>query len=285
MALPTGVMTSTTLAEVIPELWNGGALNDFYRANLVAGNFFTDYSDVFQAGGDILHVPTLTTFSATAVSFGTAVALNSDGISGSVTLTVDQWYEASAMISDRDAKQMLSAYSLQEKFMANLAYAAAASLEDAIIALFDNFSQTAGTSAAGMADSDVRTAIQYLDNANVPEDGRAFFVTPKAVWTDLQSIDKFTLVNNTPGGDPVMKGFRGYLYGIPVYVSSRIGTTLGSAQNALAHKDAIIHASGLMRVQTSYLQEYLGTLVTADILYGVIENRDTSGVWIKTAAV
>jgi len=284
MALPTGVMTTTTLAEVIPELWNGSALNDFYRANLVAGNFFTDYSDVFQAGGDILHVPTLTTFSATAVSFGTAVALNDDGISGSVTLTVDQWYEASAMISDRDAKQMLQAYSLQEKFMANLAYAAAASLEDAIMALFDNFAQTTGTSAAGVADSNIRAAILFLDDANVPEEGRAFFFNPRAVWTDLMAIDKFTLVNETPGGDPVMKGFRGYLYGIPVYVSSRIPEATGHATNCLAHKDAIIHASGLMRVQTQYLQEYLGTLVTADILYGVIENRDTSGVYIKTAA-
>jgi len=283
MAFPTGMMTSTTLAETIPKMWSG-RMNDFYRANLVTANHFTDLSDAFVGGGDTLNVPSLTEMSANAVSVGTAVTLNQP-TETSVNLVVDQWYEVSFVISDKEAMQVLHSFDLQKRYMTNAAYTAAAKLEDAIIALFDNFSQTTGTSAAGILDSNIRVAIQYLDAANVPAEGRAFFMSPKAVWSDLQSIDKFTLVNNTPTGDPVMSGFKGYLYGIPVYVSSRIGTTLGSAQNCLAHSDAIIHARSIMRTQANYVPEYLGTLVSADILYGVIENRDTSGVWIKTAAV
>ena len=83
------------------------------------------------------------------------------------------------------------------------------------------------------------------------------------------------------------------LYGIPVFVTSRLGTTLGHRNGALAGSDAINYATaniaggdqpGTVRVQSSYLQEYLGELVTADIIYGVIENRDTSGVWIKASS-
>jgi len=178
----------------------------------------------------------------------------------------------------------LHSYDLQERYMTNAAYTAAAVLEDAIIALFQTFTQTTGTSAAGILDSNIRVAIQYLDAANAPAEGRAFFMSPKAVWSDLQAIDKFTLVNNSPTADPVMNGFKGYLYGLPVYVSSRITTVAGSASNCLAQSDSIIHARSIMRTQVNYVPEYLGTLVSAVTLYGVEMNRDTSGVWIKTQA-
>jgi hypothetical protein len=64
------------------------------------------------------------------------------------------------------------------------------------------------------------------------------------------------------------------------------GTT--GRYGCIAHPEALVHASitpnsnsGMkVRVQEQYLQTYLGTLVTADIMFGVVENRDTSGVTI-----
>jgi hypothetical protein len=167
--------------------------------------------------------------------------------------------------------------------MKNAAYTCAAAYEDAILALFTGFSQTVGTSAAALADSNIRRAIQYLDEAKAPQENRAFFLTPKQVWSDVQAIDKFSLLVNTKGADPVTAGHIGYLYGIPVIMSERIGATTGSANSCLAHKDAIVHASTIMRTQSNYIPQYLATLVTADVVFGTIENRDTSGVWIKTA--
>jgi hypothetical protein len=165
----------------------------------------------------------------------------------------------------------------------NAAFTVAAAYEDAIIALFDNFSQSVGTSAAALADSNIRRAIQYLDEAKVPQEERAFFLTPKQVWSDVAALDRFSLLVNTKGADPVTKGHVGYLYGLPVIMSERIGATTGSAQSCLAHKDAIVHASTIMRVQSNYIPQYLSTVTTADVVFGVVENRDTSGVWIKTA--
>lgn len=170
-----------------------------------------------------------------------------------------------------------------ETQMKNVAYSCAAAYEDAILALFNGFSQTVGTSAAALADSNVRRAIQYLDEAKAPREDRAFFLSPKMVWSDLMKIDRFTLLTNTVGADPVLKGHIGYLYGDPVIVSERIGTVTGSEKGAYAHKDAIVHASSGVRVQSNYIPQYLSTIVTADVRFGVVENRDTSGVWIKTA--
>ena len=48
---------------------------------------------------------------------------------------------------------------------------------------------------------------------------------------------------------------------------------------ALMHKDALILAEQMgIRSQTQYKQEYLGTLMTSDCLYGVAEARDYAGV-------
>lgn len=282
-AFPTATETSTTLASVIPGLF-AEKMNNFYRANLKTVAFFTDLSGDISSGAKTLLIPNITEMTAHAKSNATAVTLNNP-TDNQITLTVDTWYECSFAIEDREAEQVKKSYNYMDKLAMNAAYTASAAYEDAVIALFDNFSQVVGTSAAALADSNIRRAIQYLADANVPSEGRAFFLTPKQVWSDLMAIDRFTLLTNTNGADPVLKGQVGFLYGIPVVESSRIGTTLGSAQSCLAGKDAIVTASTIMRVQSNYIPQYLSTITTADVVYGVIENRDTSGVWIKTAAV
>lgn len=90
------------------------------------------------------------------------------------------------------------------------------------------------------------------------------------------------------------------LYGIPVIVTPAVPNESGSdgRLNVLAHKDAIHWArlsmpakAGIgmvgsegVRVQQSYVHEYLGDLVTVDLCYGVVENRDTAAVVLKSSA-
>ncbi len=281
-AFPTASETSTTLASVIPGLF-AEKMNNFYRDNLRTAAFFTDLSSDISPGAKTLLIPNITQMTAHAKANATVVTLNNP-TDNQVTLTVDTWYECSFAIEDREAEQIKKSYSYMETLAKNAAFTVAAAYEDAIIALFAGFSQTVGTSAAGLADSNILRALQYLDAANAPQEDRAFFLSPKQVWTDLMAIEKFTLLQNTKGADPVLKGHIGYLYGVPVVMSNRIGTSLGSALGALAHKDAIVHASTIMRVQSNYIPQYLSTVTTADVVFGAIENRDTSGVWIKTAA-
>ena len=53
----------------------------------------------------------------------------------------------------------------------------------------------------------------------------------------------------------------------------------------LLHKDALILATQLSpRVQQSYIQEYLGTLVTADTIFGIAEKRNDGGISFVTPA-
>jgi hypothetical protein len=290
---------STDIDALMPSLW-GERLNEFFRANLVMAPFFTNRSEELADGGRVLYTPSITEFSATAKSNANAVALNAPNETN-ITLTVNQWYEASFAIEDREAAQVKHSYVLQETYARNAGFAVAKKLDTDIATLFAGFSQSVGASTADLADSDIRAAIALLDAGNVPQEDRAFFLHPQVFWNDVQALDKFSLAINSPVQDPVAKKPMAYLYGIPVYITTQIQYVSGTTgrNNALAHKDAIHWAtsplgaggskgsmvgSAGVRVQSNYIPEYLSTVTTADILYGVIENRDVAGVRVLTAA-
>ncbi len=299
MAFPTTTMTATSLANDIPAKW-GERINVFYASKLVCANFFVDRSDEMTVGGNILYTPSITELTASAKTNAAAVTLQGPS-DPKITLTVDQWYESSFAIEDAQAAQTKRSYSIMERYAKSAGYAIAKKLETAITALFTGFSTSVGSSTANLVDSDIRAAIAAAETANVDLDAMAFFVSPNVFWKQVQGIDKFSLAINSPVNDPTAKRPSGLLYGIPVYISNNIRYVVvsGSAgrYNALAHPDAIHWATSPLgaggsqgqmvgskgiRVQSNYIPDYLSTVTTADILYGVIENRDEGGVTILT---
>lgn len=292
MALGTDHFTASDLAVMIPEVW-GEKMNDFYRAKLNMAMQFTDRSDELADGGDTLYTPNITEMTANAKSAGSEITLNSPTES-TQTLTVDQHFEVSFLIEDKEAAQLKRSYNAQERYMKNAAFTAAKKLESAIATLFNSFSNTVGSTGTALTDANIREAIETLTTNDVDYDEASWFLHPKTVWSDLMGIDKFALHQNTPAADPVNKGAVTMIYGRPVYVSTLITkiNTNADYSGALAVPDAIHWATGNLpgqkdsmgvRLQASYIQEYLGTLVTADILYGVVENRDVAGVEIISA--
>jgi hypothetical protein len=297
---PTATMSSTTLASNIPLIW-GEKINEFYKLKLMLADFFVDRSSELAGGGSALYTPNLTEFTAAAKSNATAVTLN-NATDTKVTLTVDQWYEVSFSIEDREAAQVKHSYYLQERYAQGAGYTIARKLEVALAGLFDNFSTSVGASTTALADSEIRAAIAALEVVGIDTTSDvAFFVHPNVFWKQIQNLDKFSLAVNSPVNDPTAKTPKATLYGIPVYVSANIQYISGTVgrSGALAHKDALHFATSPLgsggslsggsmtgkygvRVQSNYIPEYLGTLTTADLLYGVVENRDTAGVWIKS---
>lgn len=302
MAFPTSSFGATSLASFIPKVW-GEKINEFYKGKLVCAPFFTDRSDEVREGGDTLYTPSISELTASAKSFATAVTLQ-DPTDAKITLTIDQHYESSFAIEDKEAAQVKRSYSIMERYGRSAGYAIAKKLDTAICNLFPGFSNQVGSSTTTIADSDIRAAIAIAEAANVDSMEMAFFFTPNVFWRQIQKLDKFSLAINSPVNDPTAKRPSAYLYGIPVFISNNIRYIVvsGSAgrYNALAHPDAIHWAtsplgaggsqggmvgSGGIRVQSNYIPEYLSTVTTADILYGVTENRDEGGVGIQTHAI
>jgi hypothetical protein len=306
MAVLTGVFplateTNVSLDSYIPLVW-GEKVNEFYRNKLVAAPFFVDRSDELSEGGDTLYTPNTTEFTANAKTTGVAVTLNSNSDTKQ-TLSVNNWFESSFAIEDAEAAQVKRSYSIMERYAKNCGYAIAKKLDTAIVTLFQGFTNSVGSSTNNLGDSDIRAAFAYLETAGADVMEAAFFVSPNVFWKQIQALDKFSLAINSPVNDPTAKMPAAFLYGRPVYITAQItlnSTPSGGRSNALAVPDAIhwatsplgaggskstavVGSSGI-RVQSNYIPEYLSTVTTADILYGVVENRDEGGVQIKTAS-
>jgi N4-gp56 family major capsid protein len=147
------------------------------------------------------------------------------------------------------------------------------------------------SNAAALTDAAIRRTIQRLDDNDVPMDNR-FFIVPPSSRNTLMGLARFTeqaFVGEQGGNNTIRNGEIGDVYGVKVYVSTNADYGAGSSGAdriaLMGHKDAyvLVEQQGV-RSQTQYKQEYLGTLFTADTLYGVAELRDYSSVALAVPA-
>lgn len=288
MPLGTDHVTAADAAVFIPEVWQS-RVNDFFKSKLVARDWVLDFSDAVSMGGDTIHIPGLTEMTANAKVNGSEVTLQSP-TETEVTLAVDTWEEVSFLIEDREKAQILRSYSLQERYAANAGYSIARSLDTDILGLYAGLSQFVGDFVSDIDDARIRAALETLDAADVPQEDRVFIFNPTQYW-NLFGIDRFVAVTvgagadpGTMGGDAVRSGNLPMLYGVPVLMTSQVPVTSGTeAHNLLLQREAFaIAVQSEIRLQTSYIHEYLGELTTADALWGVVENRDAAAVEIRT---
>lgn len=284
MALGSNHITTSHADVMIPEIW-GERVNNFYRRKLKGANFFEDWSEDVAEGGDTINVPNVSEMSANSKSVGDQVTLERN-TETDTTLEINKHQHVAFVIEDAVGSKIKGSYKAQELYAKNAGYTVASTLEDEIFDLFKSFTNSVGDSSNEIGDSEIREALGYMDSNDVDMDEVAFFLHPNVIWNQLMGIDKFTLVQNTAGADPVMQGQVGLLYGKPLISSSRLPTDDGARVGALAHPGAIAYATAnatpgatedTVRLQSQYLLDYLGTLVVADIIFGVKMNRDTDG--------
>ena len=300
MALGTDNTTITSAANFIPEIWSDEIVAT-YKKNLVVANLFKKMS---MAGkkGDTIHIPSPTRGSASLKAVNTQVTLVADSVSD-IAVLIDKHYEYSKLIEDMAEVQALA--SLRRFYTEDAGYALARQKDTSLIQLGRGFNggnaansayagaysgadgttaynAGANTGLGALTDAAIRRTIQRLDDNDVPMDGR-FFIIPPSARNTLMGLARYTeqaFVGEAGGNNTIRNGEIGNLYGIPVFVSSNADTTSGTTACRVAllgHKDAavMVEQQGI-RTQTQYKQEYLGTLFTADTLYGVKELRDAS---------
>jgi hypothetical protein len=133
--------------------------------------------------------------------------------------------------------------------------------------------------------------MQRLDDNDVPMDGR-FFIIPPSSRNTLMGLQRYTeqaFVGESGANNTIRNGEVGNLYGTAVFVTSNADFGAGNSGAdricLLAHKDSMVLVEQVgVRSQTQYKQEYLGTLFTADTLYGVAELRDYAAVALAVPA-
>jgi N4-gp56 family major capsid protein len=299
---PTNSVNNTRAATFIPEIWSDEVIAA-YKTNLVMAPLVTKMSFKGKKG-DTLHIPKPSRGTASAKTTETQVTLQ-QATESEVQVLINKHYEYSRFIEDITEVQALA--SLRKFYTADAGYALAKQVDTDLLQLgrgvkggdgtiaydkavigSDGSTLYTGSNEAALTDAAIRKVIQTLDDADVPMDGR-YLVIPPVARNTLMGLARFTeqaFTGEAAGGNTIRNGQIGDVYGVKVFVSTNCETATGDARIALMfHKDAFVLAEQMgVRSQTQYKQEYLSTLYTADMLYGVKELRDEAAVAIAIAA-
>ncbi len=301
MPLGTNHVTKTTADKFIPEIWSDEIIAS-YKKNLIAANLFSKMSFKGKKG-DTLHIPKPTRGSASAKAASTQVTLIA-ATETEVQVLVNKHYEYSRLIEDIVEVQALA--SLRKFYTDDAGYALAKQVDtdlielgrganggDGTAAYTGAYSGADGTTAytgtaGALTDAAIRRTIQRLDDNDVPMTDR-FVIVPPSTRNTLMGIQRFTeqaFVGEQGSANTIRNGQIGDIYGMKVFVTTNADTaTDGDRIVLIAHKDAFVLAEQMgVRSQTQYKQEYLGTLFTSDMLYGVAELRDSSAFALAVPA-
>jgi len=302
MALGSNHVTNTTAATFIPELWSDEIIAA-YKTNLVMANLVSKMSFKGKKG-DTLHIPKPTRGAASLKAASSQVTLQA-ATESEVQVLVNKHYEYSRLIEDITEVQALA--SLRKFYTSDAGYALAKQVDTDLLQLGrgvkggngtiaydkaviggDGSTLYTGANESALTDAGIRKVIQTLDDADVPMDGRVLVLPPVArnVMLGLARFTEQAFVGEVGGGNSIRNGEIGNVYGVKVFVSTNCETATGDARiGMMFHKDAFVLAEQMgVRSQTQYKQEYLGTLFTSDMLYGVKELRDEAAVAIAMPA-
>lgn len=308
MAVTSDPFTGTDLASMIPEIWPGMIMEELF-SKAVAANFFMDLTDAARNGGDIFHVPDVYTNGMTKQTQSTqgAEITTAAPATVDVTLSVNTHDYIAYIIGDKDAAQIGSSYDFNRIYARKSAGVLRLALEDALFGLWSGLStNVVGDTATVLSDSEIRQAIQLLEALNFDtQDGdTAFFFHPYTFWLQLGAVAKYYdqsvrgpssaagfIATGNMGGGNAQTGLKGVLYGIPLYVTSRVASGLQTYRNLLARREAFGFATQMLRTpssstlegsrvraQSSYELRNLGWLTVVDMIYGVAELRDQAAV-------
>ena len=311
---PSGSNTVTTsnASTFIPELWSDEVLAA-YKKSLVLANL-VQKMPMTGKKGDTMHIPKPTRGVANAKETADTVTIQQTA-NTELVITVDKHFEYSRLIEDITEVQAFD--SLRRFYTEDAGYALGLKVDQDLFALGKKLGNGTGSSwvhsaayymdkdlgltpyaadtvtvADSFSDAGFRSAIQVLDDADVPMDNRCLVIPPSAV-NDIRGIDRYNS-SDFVDGRSISTGKIGTLYGIDVYVSSNCPVIETDAENSaggaikagiLMHKDAFVFCEQLgVRSQTQYKQEYLATLYTADTIYGLDVYRPEAGVIIALPA-
>jgi len=292
-----GTVDNTSAATFIPEIWSDEVIAA-YQSNLVLAPLVKKMAMTGKKG-DTLHIPKPVRGTANAKAENTAVTIQ-NATESEVQVTIDKHFEYSRLIEDITEAQALA--SLRQFYTGDAGYALAKQVDTDLFALGKSFGNnnaayegtgsyfidgtngltqytddTANGAVDVFTDEGFRDLIQKMDDADVPMDNRCL-VVPPSVRNAIMGITRYSS-SDFVDGRVVNNGQIGNLYGIDVFVSSNCpvieaaGDNTASAvdlkQAMLFHKDAMVLAEQQgVRSQTQYKQEFLGSLYTADTLYG-----------------
>jgi hypothetical protein len=302
MAVTTGAfgtnnaVTVARAATFIPDIWSDEIVAAYKRELVMAA--IARKISVKGKKGDVFRIPAPSRGIASAKVAGALVTIQQDTES-EVSVALTQHWEYSRFIEDIAATQALD--SMRMFYTDDAGFALARRVDSALIELGRSANNGGGTAAyntafiggdgntlytsgtpnaTAMTSVGLRRMVQRCDDADLPMSGR-FLVLPPVARNVLMGINDYvaqSFVGEVGANNTIRNGQIGDLYGIPVFVTPNCDVATGAARVGLiGHKDSIVLVEQMApRSQIQYKQEYLSTLYTSDLLFGVQNLRTGS---------
>lgn len=296
-ASPTDAYTGANVAAMTPEKWSP-IVNEPKFDDLTILNFVTDLSPYMTDGGDIVHVPNIytNTFTVQTQSTQGAGIVDESVAQVDTYLTVNLHKYIGFIMGDLTIRQLATSYQLNEKYATECRKLLLGAIETSLFGLWSSIStNTVGDTATVLTDLEIRTAVSDLDSTSYELDQCAFFIHPVVFWLQLAGVSKYydSSVNGKPSvirtgafGAMSSKNYKGTLYGVDMFTSSRVVKGLETYRNLLLHQSAFGVAvqtmgGGRIRVQAQYQLKNLGMLTVVDTMYGVAVLREAGAVLVN----
>lgn len=279
------VNVGATAANVFrPNVWSKEALM-FVKSNLVLLPLIKHYDADVTSSGQTLEIPNVGAISANLKAQNTVVTLNYN-TETKTTITLNRHYESSFVVED--LAKIQSAYELRSDYTQAAAYAISEKIDSDIATGMTTAFTAYGAYGTALNDNLILTVNRYLSENKAPRSDRSIVVHPKGE-AELLAIDKYVRYDALGvGGDTnsIKNGKIGRIYGADVFMSQNLvylDTATDEYNHLFFHKDAwAIALQQQPRTQAQYKQEYLGWLVTVDVLYGTAQLRSGFGFVLKS---
>ena len=279
-------LDKTTGANFIPELW-AEPIYKFYKETNRLANSVDDYSALVSNAGDTVHIPKIALKAPVAKVKSTIVDFSTAATAGKVDLTIDKHYVVPELFEDFALVQ--SSSDLMSKYTRMMGESIARQVESDMWVELDGFQTRVDCSADNTMNADtLESVIATLYQIDIdPND--CSMVVNNLLMGDIMNpssgVAQYFIRRDASGeGQGLRSGAVGLIYGMNVFHSAAIPTTGTDdlAVGAVYPKDACVFASQQgVRVQSQYDIAYLGTKVTADIIYGmklIDESGDLRGL-------
>ena len=317
------IVTSANIDKFIPEIWSDEVIASF-KARLVMGNLVRKMPFIGKKG-DTMHIPMPLRGDPYVKAPGVAVTIQGNVETEITVVVdkhyeysrfIEDFAAIQALNSARQFYTSDAGYQLAKRIdtdLIRLARGANGVTADSYTALTStyatsgsnvgayiggdgttSYSSSSTGNASALSDAAIRRTIQRLDDVDVPMEDRHFVIPPSARNT-MMGLSRFTeqaFVGESGKGNTIRNGQIGNVYGIDVYVTTnadKASVATGTAYPRICsmfHEDALVLAMQQnIRSQTQYKQEYLATLYTADVIYGVKGIRVGASTAINASAI
>jgi hypothetical protein len=277
-----------TLADGVfsPDVWSKQVLYK-QEANLVLAKLVNRTFESDAKVGRNVIIATISDLSTRPKAENTAIQYETVAETP-VTIPLNIWDYAA--IGIEDIVNVQSQINVRSEYEKKIAYAMSKDVDSKLAQYaVPGFSKSFGTLGTAFTDADVRNAVQTLDDANVPEEGRFLVITP-AEKNDKLGLEKWTSVlyrgdqTANGGGTQFNKGRIGSeIYNLQPYQTTNLyKPSTNQAWNWVGHKDA--YALVMQRdpkMHLFYDIDFFTWKVASEMILGHAELRDDFGVGLK----